>query len=453
MYLTMPLARTTTTTGVLLLLAHLVTLVTVQGQNNCNVLREPGVMHMDLRLPKTEVPTDLTTYVCHSLKLPVSLTETYYAIGFEPLIRSPDIMHHMILFGCPDPVNESTPHRCGGADNQCRSFLVQWSMGIDGPICSPPDTGIRFGLNSIQSMALQIHWNNANRTSNLTDTSGVRVFFTQKPQRYDVGNVQVGQNDLEIPGGRSRVEQKGSCSSGCTKEWLKEPIYLTRGHIHMHYLGDGGVLEVVRGGKVVSEAIRDEHFDYNTPPAHYFNPPVEVRPGDEMRLTCFFNSRDGPRSRNRTVYWGEGSDGEMCYAFLTYYPKVQGFDQCIQFDRYDICSPTGFAALGECTFPGFIYSYKEGMSKEILKNCLVTKDDDTPTTNFNPTSIDLRKGTQRGKGKLCSAKCDIAIRELTDHPCMQGRLGKQARRVHLPPIPSWAQVRVTLDSQARYCRD
>lgn len=31
------------------------------------------------------------------------------------------------------------------------------------------------------------------------------------------------------------------------------------------------------------------------------------------------------------------SQGEMCYAFVSYFPKTQDFDQCVQMDKYDQC--------------------------------------------------------------------------------------------------------------------
>ena len=29
----------------------------------------------------------------------------------------------------------------------------------------------------------------------------------------------------------------------------------------------------------------------------------------------------------------------MCYAFITYYPRVPGFDQCVQMSEYDVNCP------------------------------------------------------------------------------------------------------------------
>ena len=76
-----------------------------------------------------------------------------------------------------------------------------------------------------------------NSFSNATDNSGMRVYYTQNLRKYDSGNVQIGQNDLEILPGSTYIDQSGGCSSFCTQNILQHPIYITRTYLHMHYLG------------------------------------------------------------------------------------------------------------------------------------------------------------------------------------------------------------------------
>lgn len=47
-----------------------------------------------------------------------------------------------------------------------------------------------------------------------------------------------------------------------------------------------------------------------------FDPPFVILPGDELVTICEFNSL----SSQRTVYQGDGTYDEMCFAFLTVYP-------------------------------------------------------------------------------------------------------------------------------------
>ena len=48
-----------------------------------------------------------------------------------------------------------------------------------------------------------------------------------------------------------------------------------------------------------------------------FADPVVVHPGDELKTTCVFDSRQ----RELTTFNGQATQDEMCFAFLTYYPK------------------------------------------------------------------------------------------------------------------------------------
>lgn len=47
-----------------------------------------------------------------------------------------------------------------------------------------------------------------------------------------------------------------------------------------------------------------------------YDEPIILRPGDEIKTTCLFQS-----NRNVTVTFGLATKDEMCLAFLTYYPK------------------------------------------------------------------------------------------------------------------------------------
>ncbi|GFS22593.1 dopamine beta-hydroxylase [Elysia marginata] len=353
------------------------------GSQECEAIKEEDVKYFDIRLSRTAVPGEKTSYVCQRQPIPTTYDHEYHAVAFEPLIDNKDLVHHMLLFGCGqtfDTVTQQamarTPHLCSAGDNACRFFLVQWSMGIEGQICSPPNAGVRFGRRSIANLSLQIHWNNANQTQGISDSSGFRVYYTRRLRKYDVANLQVGQNDLEIPPGQGRYPQTGSCSSACTSQWLKQPIFLTRAHVHMHYLGDGGLLEVVRDGQVVEEIARDSGYQYTRPPAHVLEDQVKVLP---------------------------------------------------------------VAPLGDCVFPGFLRAFEMGMASAIFEHCGSDDSEGGVTSDVIPTS------------RLCSDACGDAMKEVTGHPCMQGRLGKNARRVLLPELLVWPKVKQILDQADARC--
>lgn len=71
----------------------------------------------------------------------------------------------------------------------------------------------------------------------IADSSGIRIYYTEKKRKYELGNVQIGQNDIEIAPGSMKLEHHGSCSPYCTSTRFTHPFYLTRTFIHMHSLG------------------------------------------------------------------------------------------------------------------------------------------------------------------------------------------------------------------------
>lgn len=304
----------------------------VETWASCPAVHQADIRVLEVRLQSHTVPQQQTTYVCQQFQAPD--LDTYNAVAFEPLIGNEDAVHHMLLFGCEHDLGTYDIHPCGGVDASCSAWLSQYSVGVRGPICLPTDVGARFGKDSFTKLLLQVHWNNKNLAANITDDSGFRIYYTTRLRQHDLGNVQIGQNQIAIHP-LSETTIKGSCSSKCTR-MFPHSIYLTRTYIHMHYLGINGRLEVYRNGSLETLIAKDADYVYDKSPIHEHGTPVEILPGDEIRLSCTFNSRDGHRKKDNMVYFGEGSESEMCYAFVSYFPRIRGFDQCIQMGERDI---------------------------------------------------------------------------------------------------------------------
>lgn len=72
------------------------------------------------------------------------------------------------------------------------------------------------------------------------DSSGLKIYYRKMKPKYELGNVQIGQEAIELPNSTLRTEVSGGCHSYCTNK-ITEPFYLTRTFIHMHSLGEDGV--------------------------------------------------------------------------------------------------------------------------------------------------------------------------------------------------------------------
>ncbi|XP_078336588.1 dopamine beta-hydroxylase-like isoform X4 [Crassostrea virginica] len=107
-------------------------------------------------------------------------------------------------------------------------------------------------------------------------------------------------------------------------------VHWNNQNLSANFSGIKGRLELFRNGSLQTVIATDDQYVYDKSPIHNHMTPIKVQAGDEVRLSCTFNSRDGERKKHRVIHFGEGSEAEMCYAFVSYYPRISGFDQCIQ---------------------------------------------------------------------------------------------------------------------------
>ena len=98
-----------------------------------------------------------------------------------------------------------------------------------------------------------------------------------------------------------------------------------------------------------------------------FTTPIEVRPGDELRTKCYFNSQ----SRNTTTVWGESTQQEMCFGILYYYPQNAvrrefHLNGCTTAGSLAFCDPQTF---GGCDTNSFIQHINTYLLNDIVSNC------------------------------------------------------------------------------------
>lgn len=98
-------------------------------------------------------------------------------------------------------------------------------------------------LLSIRDCIAEANWVQLEKTTNqlvyvyIVDSTGIRIYYSPILRKYELGNVQIGQSDIEIPASSVRNEVSGGCSNYCTSKLFTKPFYLTRTYIHMHTLG------------------------------------------------------------------------------------------------------------------------------------------------------------------------------------------------------------------------
>ncbi|GFN92856.1 dopamine beta-hydroxylase-like isoform x3 [Plakobranchus ocellatus] len=262
-----------------------------------------------------------------------------------------------------------TPRHCdmSGVDgNACSYVIVVWSVGISGT-CPRDNVAFRFGASSYKRVLLQVHWNNPWLSPNHRDSSGLQLYYRPAlPGISDLFTFTLGQIILDIPPGKDNVTFTGTCPAQCTSQIFTKTAYITNVYNHMHYMGRQGRAELFRNGRKIRDLGFDEVYLFDSPVNHELDPPAEVLPGDELRVTCTFTSK----SSDRFVYFGDGTADEMCLSFLTMYPAdaVTGKD-CAQFGPVSQCQFDQYEPQGGCDWIRLATLEYSQPAIELEKNC------------------------------------------------------------------------------------
>lgn len=372
-------------------------------KNDCPALTEPGMKTLDIRIPQTKIPPTETNYYCMLVDLPQD--QEYHLAATTPIINNSEIIHHMLLFGCSESksnysnIPRNTPYRCGMlAHEDCVQLIGVWTVGTSVD-CGSSESGFRIGKNGFKTAALQLHWNNPYFVKHHTDSSGMTVYYTPYLRKYDAELFLFGQEYLNIPPMTESIKYEATCPGDCTVDMFRQKVYITRAINHMHYLGVSQEIGLYRNGRRIKNLTYDMQYDYDSPMFYHFDPPVEMLPGDELKTTCIYKSSH----KNKTVYFGQGTSDEMCYGFITYYPKQEiSTGVCMNWKSVQRCRrylPKFQRMIGSCNWTQ-LFDTTDPVTQILYKNM----------QEQCPNYATHRK---------CSTGCSKAAAMASQHPCLQ----------------------------------
>jgi dopamine beta-monooxygenase len=361
----------------------------------CDVIKKPEIRTVDLVFNKTEVPAVETTYMCMTFYLPVD--QDYHIVASEPIIDNADVLHHMLLYACDEDVDLtlSEPVPCGMSLRGCTSIIGSWSVGLSGQ-CFGPKAGYRIGLFAFKRVNLQVHYNNPRKVSTHSDSSGLRLYIQPAlPGVPDMATLMTGQTLLSIPPGQEKVTHVGVCPSYCSQKMLNQPLYVMAAANHMHYLGSSMKVELFRAGVKLIDITNEDHYSYDSPVVFNHDPAIEIRPGDDIRTTCVFNSK----SSVDYVEFGLATSDEMCFGFLFTYPRdaLNFHTGCDSHGRLSQCDIREKTPVDGCDWAQYLYRTNiTSIAEEVTRKCNVT----------------------------CSPECSTYLQSLRDHPCLNGEIAE-----------------------------
>ena len=224
-------------------------------------------------------------------------------LAYRPVTDNARILHHWILYE-----NDSGGLFGGGLGGK---FLVGWAPGSQGNTGMPDDVGM-YMPGGADSLRLDVHYYNLGNTQPESDSSGVELCITRTPRPL-TATVSGLTGDATARVGRS--DNATSCTVNLSG--VDHVTFLSVSP-HMHKLGVHAKLELTRAGQ--TSALHDASFNFDDQRIYPLDD-VEIHDGDVLTTTCSYENDTG-----RNVSFGQNSDDEMCFNFVTYYPM--GAFQC-----------------------------------------------------------------------------------------------------------------------------
>lgn len=274
-----------------------------------------------LTMPRS-VPLEPDTYQCRSTRAPAGLSHT---VAFHPVERQAH-MHHLILFGCVDPVQHppataipdggiappqtlSDTWNCGMGQPVCRdqaTVMYAWALQA-GPMRFPKGVGhVVGGKSRIQYFVLQIHYKNA-FPAGLPAPVGLSLSLRPGlPDRFAGMLVLVGSGFSVPP-----HTPKHQVAVECAYE-RAEILHVFAYRTHAHDLGT-----LITGHKRVEGNL--SKFATRSPqrPQGFVVLPdvLSLEKGHRIQATCTYDSM-GVDTPTRA---GSGAADEMCNLYLMFY--------------------------------------------------------------------------------------------------------------------------------------
>jgi mono/diheme cytochrome c family protein len=257
--------------------------------------------------------------------LPSGLTEDKFVQAMDILPGDRRIVHHVIAYldpnGDSEKLDEKDPepgYDCYGGpgfeiDENLINLLVDgFTLGGWAPGARPQllPEGIGMKLSRKARIVMQIHYNTLGRRGE--DQTSIGLYFNKTEVKKQMLFLPIFQSRLNIPAGNPNVVASTT---------FTVPLGMQALNIfpHMHLLGTKIEVEKRYLGERET-MISIPAWDFNWQGAYTFENPVKLPLLSQISLRCTYdNSINNPRNPSnplKNVKWGEGTEDEMCLAFM-----------------------------------------------------------------------------------------------------------------------------------------
>ena len=200
--------------------------------------------------------------------------------------------------------------------------IVVWAVG-GGPFNFPEEAGYPIGPGFGKYFLMEVHYDSPQGEPTIADSSGVRLQVTTDLREHDIGVIYTGSlisDFISIPPARASYDLHGYCSADTTTQMIPaDGTNIFAVLLHSHLAGRSITLEHSRDGEMLPAMAYDVHYDFNLQDVNPISPAVKLMPGDELKLTCNYDTSD----RSFITYGGLGTYDEMCLSYLYHYPRTE----------------------------------------------------------------------------------------------------------------------------------
>jgi hypothetical protein len=217
--------------------------------------------------------------------------------AFSAVIDKAVALHDMRLFVHYGVIPEGTA--VGRATESGLQLLYGWAPGVDQLFL---DESVAIPLDRDMFYTLEVHYNFIPQAqpgvTNITDSSGLRVCFTDAQTQYPVSFTRLGTEDVA-----------GSSATGmCTSRFFSS-IELLALRPRMNARGRTATLSL-HHGQAAEQVLYNAPFDFNEDGITAIGPRA-IAPGDTLTSRCDYAE---------SAHFGTGIDDEVCELYVLHWP-------------------------------------------------------------------------------------------------------------------------------------
>ncbi|XP_067274799.1 DBH-like monooxygenase protein 2 homolog [Pseudorasbora parva] len=337
-----------------------------RGTKEVNLLKymprvnPPNSKYFDMTMVDFTVPANQTYYHCkimtaptfdrkqHIYRVSASMNFThmiyppicrssssltyFHFLQIEPFITNFDLVHHVLLYRCPQSVTEPFEAQCyTGKGEECMETVAVWGVG-GGAFELPEMAGLPIGGNVGDFFyRLEVHYNNLDKIAGQVDNSGLRFYYTSELRQHDAAILTTGlavNEGYAIPPKAKSFLTYGLCDTAYIPMVLETPhdLQVFSVMMHTHLAGQKVRVGHFRDGQQIDLLAVDENYNFEYQEVTNLGKTKTVQLGDKLLVECTYNTEN----RNTLTWGGLSTSEEMCLAFLFYYPAMN-LSGCVSF--------------------------------------------------------------------------------------------------------------------------